>query len=175
LNVATNLSTLEICFDFDDFTSQQRDWMEAGFREYWGDEMDAVGVPIEFEFTSASSCDENLAEVIRSDAPDVPNNCAIATISQNGHGDAKIRVDSDASFSEDQWKALADREERLARRFGRPAADRQAGPPGARMRDALDATTLGTHVTDQLDIWHLLEKLAPAARVAFGEPRAATC
>jgi hypothetical protein len=40
------------------------------------------------------------------------------------------------------------------------------------LRDALDETTLGTTVYDLLDFWHVLEKLAPAAQVVYGEARA---
>lgn len=40
------------------------------------------------------------------------------------------------------------------------------------LRDALDEATLGTRVYELLDFWHLLEKLAPAAQVAYGEARA---
>jgi hypothetical protein len=38
------------------------------------------------------------------------------------------------------------------------------------LRSALDETTLGTQVYELLDFWHLVEKLAPAARVVYGEP-----
>ncbi|MFQ5974671.1 MAG: ISKra4 family transposase [Alphaproteobacteria bacterium] len=37
------------------------------------------------------------------------------------------------------------------------------------LRSALDETTLGTTVHELLDFWHLLEKLAAAARVVYGE------
>jgi hypothetical protein len=37
------------------------------------------------------------------------------------------------------------------------------------LRAALDETTLGTKVYELLDFWHLVEKLAPAARVVYGE------
>jgi hypothetical protein len=40
------------------------------------------------------------------------------------------------------------------------------------LRSALDAETLGTKVYEVLDFWHLLEKLAPAAQVVYGEGRA---
>jgi len=40
------------------------------------------------------------------------------------------------------------------------------------LRDALDEATLGTTVYDLLDFWHVLEKLAPAAQVVYGERRA---
>jgi hypothetical protein len=39
------------------------------------------------------------------------------------------------------------------------------------LRDTLDAATLGTKVYELLDFWHLLEKLAPAAQVIYGEAR----
>lgn len=39
------------------------------------------------------------------------------------------------------------------------------------LRDAIDETTLGTTVDDLLDFWHVLEKLAPAAQVLYGETR----
>ena len=37
------------------------------------------------------------------------------------------------------------------------------------LRSALDETTLGTTVYELLDFWHLVEKLAPAAQVVYGE------
>lgn len=37
------------------------------------------------------------------------------------------------------------------------------------LRSALDETTLGTKVYELLDFWHLVEKLAPAAQVVYGE------
>lgn len=37
------------------------------------------------------------------------------------------------------------------------------------LRNALDETTLGTTVYELLDFWHLLEKLAAAAQVVYGE------
>lgn len=37
------------------------------------------------------------------------------------------------------------------------------------LRRTLDAATLGTTVTELLDFWHLVEKLAPAAQVLYGE------
>ena len=40
---------------------------------------------------------------------------------------------------------------------------------GTLLRAALNETTLGTTVYDVLDFWHLLEKLAPAAQVVYGE------
>lgn len=40
------------------------------------------------------------------------------------------------------------------------------------LRSALDEATLGTTVYELLDFWHLLEKLAPAAAVGYGEARA---
>jgi len=40
------------------------------------------------------------------------------------------------------------------------------------LRSALDEATLGTTVYELLDFWHLLEKLAPAAAVVYGETRA---
>jgi hypothetical protein len=40
------------------------------------------------------------------------------------------------------------------------------------LREALDETTLGTTVYDLLDFWHVLEKLASAAQVVYGEVRA---
>jgi hypothetical protein len=40
------------------------------------------------------------------------------------------------------------------------------------LRSALDDTTLGTTVYEVLDFWHLLEKLAPAAQVVYGEAHA---
>jgi hypothetical protein len=39
------------------------------------------------------------------------------------------------------------------------------------LREALDEATLGTTVYDLLDFWHVLEKLAPAAQVIYGETR----
>lgn len=39
------------------------------------------------------------------------------------------------------------------------------------LRSALDEATLGTTVYELLDFWHLLEKLAPATQVVYGEPR----
>lgn len=39
----------------------------------------------------------------------------------------------------------------------------------ALLRSALDETTLGTPVYELLDFWHLLEKLASAARVLYGD------
>jgi len=39
------------------------------------------------------------------------------------------------------------------------------------LRSALDASTLGTPVYELLDFWHVLEKLAPAAQVVYGETR----
>jgi hypothetical protein len=41
------------------------------------------------------------------------------------------------------------------------------------LRSALDEATLGTAVYELLDFWHLLEKLAPAAQVVYGEAQAA--
>jgi hypothetical protein len=41
------------------------------------------------------------------------------------------------------------------------------------LREAVDAATLGTHVDDLLDFWHVLEELAPAAQVLYGEGRGA--
>ena len=41
------------------------------------------------------------------------------------------------------------------------------------LRDAVDEATLGTRVDDLLDFWHVLEKLAPAAQVLYGEARGA--
>lgn len=43
----------------------------------------------------------------------------------------------------------------------------------ALLRSALDSTTLGTTVYELLDFWHLLEKLAAAARVLYGEAQTA--
>lgn len=45
------------------------------------------------------------------------------------------------------------------------------GAPDLRalLRSALDEQTLGTPVVEVLDFWHLLEKLAPAAAVVYGE------
>lgn len=40
------------------------------------------------------------------------------------------------------------------------------------LRSALDAEVLGTRVYELLDFWHVLEKLAPAARVLYGEDAA---
>jgi hypothetical protein len=40
------------------------------------------------------------------------------------------------------------------------------------LRNTLDESTLGTTVYELLDFWHLLEKLAPAAHVVYGEARA---
>ena len=40
------------------------------------------------------------------------------------------------------------------------------------LRSALDATTLGTPVYEVLDFWHVVEKLAPAAQVVYGEATA---
>jgi hypothetical protein len=37
------------------------------------------------------------------------------------------------------------------------------------LRSALDETTLGTRVYEYLDFWHVVEKLAPAAQVVYGE------
>lgn len=37
------------------------------------------------------------------------------------------------------------------------------------LRSALDESTLGTRVYELLDFWHLLEKLAAAAQVVYGE------
>lgn len=37
------------------------------------------------------------------------------------------------------------------------------------LRSALDEPTLGTKVYELLDFWHLVEKLAPAAQVVYGE------
>jgi hypothetical protein len=47
------------------------------------------------------------------------------------------------------------------------------GAPDMRdlLREALDEATLGTTVYDLLDFWHVLEKLAPAAQVLYGETR----
>jgi hypothetical protein len=44
-------------------------------------------------------------------------------------------------------------------------------PPERRdlLRSALDAATLGTTVYELLNFWHLLEKLAAASAVIFGE------
>jgi hypothetical protein len=39
------------------------------------------------------------------------------------------------------------------------------------LREALDEATLGTTVYDLLDFWHVLEKLAPATQVLYGEAR----
>jgi hypothetical protein len=39
------------------------------------------------------------------------------------------------------------------------------------LREAIDEATLGTTVYDLLDFWHVLEKLAPAAQVIYGEAR----
>lgn len=39
------------------------------------------------------------------------------------------------------------------------------------LRSALDEATLGTTVYELLDFWHLLEKLAPAAQVVYGQAR----
>jgi hypothetical protein len=38
-------------------------------------------------------------------------------------------------------------------------------------RKALDESTLGTTVYELLDFWHVLQKLAPAAAVVYGEAR----
>ena len=48
------------------------------------------------------------------------------------------------------------------------------GAPARRalLRSALDATTLGTTVYEVLDFWHLVEKLAAAAQVLYGEAQA---
>jgi len=40
------------------------------------------------------------------------------------------------------------------------------------LRSALDETTLGTTVYELLDFWHLVEKLAPAAQVVYGNAEA---
>lgn len=40
------------------------------------------------------------------------------------------------------------------------------------LRSALDDATLGTTVYEVLDFWHLVEKLAPAAQVVYGETAA---
>jgi hypothetical protein len=52
---------------------------------------------------------------------------------------------------------------------------RSDGAPELRdlLRNTLDEATLGTKVYELLDFWHLLEKLAPAAQVVYGETRAA--
>jgi hypothetical protein len=42
----------------------------------------------------------------------------------------------------------------------------------ALLRSALDSTTLGTTVYELLDFWHLLEKLAAAAQVLYGDVQA---
>jgi hypothetical protein len=39
------------------------------------------------------------------------------------------------------------------------------------LRSAIDASILGTPVYELLDFWHVLEKLAPAAQVVYGESR----
>lgn len=51
---------------------------------------------------------------------------------------------------------------------------RSDGAPELRalLRSALDSTTLGTTVYELLDFWHLLEKLAAAARVLYGDVQA---
>jgi hypothetical protein len=41
------------------------------------------------------------------------------------------------------------------------------------LRHTLDEATLGTKVYELLDFWHLLEKLAPAVQVVYGERRSA--
>jgi hypothetical protein len=48
------------------------------------------------------------------------------------------------------------------------------GAPDLRalLRAALDETILGTRVYDLLDFWHVVEKLAPAAQVLYGEAAA---
>jgi hypothetical protein len=45
------------------------------------------------------------------------------------------------------------------------------GSPETRalLRSALDETVLGASVCELLDFWHLLDKLAPAAQVPYGE------
>jgi len=40
------------------------------------------------------------------------------------------------------------------------------------LHSTLDEATLGTKVYELLDFWHLLEKLAPAAQIVYGEARA---
>ncbi len=44
----------------------------------------------------------------------------------------------------------------------------------ALLRSALDETVLGAPVYELLDFWHLLEKLAPAAQVLYGEAEGKT-
>jgi hypothetical protein len=41
------------------------------------------------------------------------------------------------------------------------------------LRAAIDEAILGTRVYDLLDFWHVLEKLAPATQVVYGEARGA--
>ena len=69
--------------------------------------MAAGGIPISFSYTVASECDLNSIEVIRSDASDVPVGGGAASVTPDAHGDAKIRIHSSFSSSEENWKALA--------------------------------------------------------------------
>jgi len=70
-------------------------------------------------------------------------------------------------------RLLADAVATLEQRPDLRVVLRSDGAPELRdlLRSALDEATLGTKVSELLDFWHLLEKLAPAADVVYGETR----
>lgn len=111
LGIATNLSNVEVCFDTDDFSGTEITNMQAGMQSYWGDYFSNNEIPISISFSSASSCDSNLVEVVRANLTGTANaGGAQATPSSNAHGGAKIEVDLGVTGSADDWKGYGGHE-----------------------------------------------------------------